>query len=110
MTMKLGGIRLLALTLAVTLAVATHGCGTKNDKRDRERCQSCDPAQIDPNCVQQCLPFCAAGDSDCTDRCNRECDRCKADLECRMCTSDCTGSVARCAPVNEPLTCEDGIF
>jgi len=105
-----GWAGLVAIALAAALVVAAHGCGTSNDKRDRERCDECDPAQINHACVQQCVAFCVPGDPDCTDRCNTQCDRCKADLACRPCTSDCTGSVARCAPVDEPLTCEDGVF
>ncbi len=98
------------LALAIALAGATHGCGSSKNTRERERCESCDPAQINTDCVRQCVAFCVAGDPDCTDRCNRECDRCKAELECRACSSDCTGTVARCAPVGEPLTCDDGVF
>jgi hypothetical protein len=98
------------LALVVIVAAAAHGCGSSHDKRDRERCERCDPAQIDHNCVDQCVPFCVPGDPDCTDRCNRECDRCKAELECRQCTTGCTGTVARCAPADEPLVCEDGTF
>ncbi|HEY2389139.1 MAG TPA: hypothetical protein VGK30_19475 [Candidatus Binatia bacterium] len=100
----------VCLVLAVALAAAGHGCGSNNDKRDRERCEQCDPAQINSDCVDQCVRFCVADDPDCTARCNSECDRCKAELACRQCTSDCTGTVARCAPVDEPLVCEDGTF
>ena len=101
---------LLALGIAIALALGSHGCGTSSDKRARQRCASCDPAQIESGCVRACLPFCVPDDPDCIDRCNRECDRCKADLECHACVSDCTGTVARCAPADELLTCEDGVF
>ena len=98
----------LALVLALVGGIALHACG-QDDKRTRERCETCDPAEIDRHCVDQCKDFCAPGE-DCTARCNRECDRCRAELECRTCTSGCTGTVSRCAPVDEPLTCEDGEF
>jgi len=91
------------LALVVIVAAAGHGCGTNHDKRDRERCEQCDPAQIDHECVDQCVRFCVPGDPDCA-------DRCKAELECRQCTTGCTGTVARCAPADEPLVCEDGTF
>ncbi len=99
------------LALVVTMALAFgHGCGNNDNKRDRERCETCNVDQIDKDCVDQCLRFCAPGEPDCQGRCDRECDRCKAELECRTCTSNCTGTVARCAPVGEPLTCDDGTF
>jgi hypothetical protein len=101
----------LGIALALAFALGTHGCGSSNDNtRERQRCDSCHPAQIESGCVRACLAFCAPDDAACADRCNVQCDRCKADLECHTCTSDCTGTVARCAPVDEPLTCEDGIF
>jgi hypothetical protein len=103
--------RLLAIAITFALATGIVGCGNGNDnKRTRERCEACDPAQIDHGCVDQCLRFCAPGEEDCAGRCTRECDRCKAELECRACTSDCTGTTARCAPIGETLTCDDGIF
>jgi len=100
----------VCLALAVVLAAAGHGCGNNDNRRDRERCEQCDPAQIDQECVQQCVRFCVPNDPDCTARCNRQCDRCKSELECRQCTNNCTGTVARCAPVDEPLVCQDGTF
>jgi len=105
-----GFTRVLVLVLAFASGMGIHACGSSNNhKRDRERCESCDPAQIDHDCVTECRKFCAAGE-DCDARCNRECDRCKAELECRPCSSGCTGTLARCAPAGEPLTCEDGTF
>ncbi len=104
-----GSTIVLMLLLALAAAFALHACGSSHDKRTRERCEVCDPAEIDRHCVDQCKDFCAPGE-DCVARCNRECDRCKAELECRACASGCTGSVSRCAPVDEPLVCEDGTF
>ena len=100
---------LLALGVALAVAVGPQGCGSGHHKRDRERCEDCDPTQVDSECVDQCFRFCAPGE-DCATRCNRECDRCKAELECHACTSGCTGTVLRCAPADEPLVCEDGTF
>jgi len=103
----------LALALMVALGAALHACGNGGgDKRQRERCDVCDPTQIDPECVKQCLPFCSPSESaaECADRCNVECDRCKAELECQACSADCTGTIGRCAPTNEVITCEDGDF
>ncbi len=98
------------LALALVAAIGLHACGNNGrDKRQRERCDACDPAEIDQPCVDQCRQLCAEGE-DCTTRCTIECDRCKADLECRPCTTSCTGTVSRCAPVDTPLTCEDGQF
>lgn len=101
---------LVALAAMLAFTIATHGCGGDDDRRDRERCDVCDPLQVDSDCVHECLRFCAEGEPDCAGRCNRECDRCKAELECRTCTSGCTGTTARCAPADEPLVCEDGTF
>ena len=99
----------LAVLLALAAAVALHACGSSSDRRTRERCEVCDPAQINPDCLDQCMQFCAAGE-DCATRCDRQCDRCKAELECHACTSGCTGTVSRCAPADQPLVCEDGTF
>ena len=103
-----GSTIVLMLLLALGAGAALHACGN-DDKRTRTRCETCDPAQIDPDCVDQCKNFCAPGE-DCTARCDRECDRCRAELECRVCTTGCTGTVARCAPADEPIVCEDGTF
>ena len=101
----------VALVLALAAGLALHACGDNGGrtKRQRVQCDSCDPTEIDQDCVRECLRFCPAG-QDCTDRCNVECDRCKSELECRPCSADCTGTVARCAPVDAPVTCEDGQF
>ena len=105
-----GSTIVLMLLLTLVAALALHACGSSSsDRRTRERCEVCDPAQIDPGCVDQCKQFCVPGE-DCVARCNRECDRCKAELECHACTSGCTGTVSRCAPVDQPLVCEDGTF
>ena len=110
MQKRSGWTAILALALALTAAIGVHACGgSGSDKRSRERCESCDPAEIDRDCVTECLRFCTASE-DCAARCDRECDRCKAELECRVCTTNCTGTIARCAPVGEPLTCDDGEF
>lgn len=106
-----GHTAVIALVLALAAGVGLHACGDNGgrDKRQREQCDTCDPAEIDSSCVRECLRFCPAGE-DCTDRCNVECDRCKADLACRPCTANCTGTVSRCATGDTPLTCEDGQF
>ena len=100
----------LAIVLALATAIGLVACGNSDkDERTHERCDVCDPADIDQDCVRQCREFCAAGE-DCTARCDRECDVCKAELECRACTTGCTGAVSRCAPGDAPITCEDGQF
>jgi hypothetical protein len=99
----------LVTLLVLALGVGLHACGGDEDRRRHERCDSCQTDQIDVDCLDQCRRFCTATE-DCDERCNRECDRCKAELECRVCTSDCTGTVARCAPNDEPITCDDGVF
>ncbi len=110
MTRTTTATTLLALALSCVVAFAVHGCGGSNDNRQRERCETCNPADIDHDCVEQCLRFCAPGEADCQGRCNRQCDECKSELECRTCATDCTGTTTRCAPVGEPLVCEDGTF
>jgi hypothetical protein len=99
----------IGVVIALALVLGLHACGGDDARRDRERCEDCLVTQVDPDCLEECRPFCAPGE-DCEARCTRQCDRCKAELECRPCTSGCTGTTARCAPVDEPLTCDDGVF
>lgn len=99
----------LAAVLVIVLGVGLHACGGDTTRRDRERCDTCQTDQVAQDCLNECRRFCTDTE-DCDARCDRECDRCKAELECRVCTTDCTGTVARCAPDDEPITCDDGVF
>lgn len=105
------GAVLLALILG-SAALGLHACGDDGNDRDRERCEVCDPADVDGDCLEECEEFCSDSESaaDCDARCQRQCDQCKDELRCAPCTAACTGATSRCAPVDETLTCDDGQF
>ena len=93
-------------------AAALQSCGSKQDNDERrtiERCEVC-VDKIEGDCLRECRRLCLPDDADCDDRCTRECDQCKKDLRCQPCASGCTGTVLRCAPVDEAITCDDGVF
>lgn len=99
-------------SVAAAIVFATAGlvaCGGGSHDRDEKVCRSCD-AGVDRDCYDQCRSFCVAGDPDCDSRCAGQCDDCRRDLVCGTCVGDCTGSLLRCAPTNETVTCEDGTY
>ncbi len=105
------GAALLALLLG-TAALGLHACGGGGHDRDRERCETCNPADIDGDCLEECEEFCSDSETaaECDARCQRQCDQCKDELRCTSCIAGCTGTESRCAPLDETLTCEDGQF
>ena len=100
------GVSLMVLALG---GVVLQSCGGNDDKRTRERCEICD-GHVDEDCRRECRKFCLPTEPDCEGRCTRECDQCKKELSCQVCAGSCTGTVFRCAPVDEVITCEDGTF
>src|SRR4051794_23201161 len=102
----------VALAIALALAsIALQSCGGDNgDNRDQERCEACD-GHIVQDCFRECVRDCLPDDLDCQSRCTRQCDTCKKDLRCVPCNGSCTtNEFFRCAPIDEVITCEDGVF
>jgi hypothetical protein len=103
--------RIVLSAVAAVLAAGAGllACGGGDHARDDKVCRSCD-AGVDGECYDQCRDFCVPNDPDCATRCAAQCDDCRRDLVCGACVGDCTGSVLRCAPSNETVTCDDGTF
>src|SRR5512147_2354962 len=97
---------LLAALLAGALLAA---CGNGDDDRQTRVCHACDP-DVARGCFNECRELCVPGDPDCDSRCASQCDECRRDLVCLECRGDCTGTLRRCAPQNEVVSCEDGTF
>lgn len=101
-------LAILALAAAAGMA-GLAACGGSDGDRDNTRCERCDD-RVNPGCFDECRTFCREDDPDCDVRCTAQCDVCRRDLVCGACQRDCTGTVLRCAPQNETVTCSDGVF
>ena len=106
------GLAGLLLALAVGLMVAMPGCGgdDEGDKDDRtlRLCDVCTD-DVDNDCFFSCIDFCLS-EEDCETRCELQCDDCRRDFRCASCSANCTGTLMRCAPPDEPVTCDDGVY
>jgi hypothetical protein len=108
----MAGRRFLAifvLVVAAGMATGLGSCGGSDGDRDNKRCERCDDF-VNPGCFGECRQFCLEDDPECDVRCTAQCDVCRRDLVCGECRGDCTGTVLRCAPQNEAVTCSDGVF
>ncbi len=105
------GRRILA---AISLAVLTGGgllfaaCGGDKGDREHKVCERCD-THIDDGCFDECHELCGT-DPNCDTRCAAQCDECRRDLVCSACRENCTDDAFRCAPTNETVQCDEGVF
>ena len=100
---------LFGCLLAVLLGAATFSaCGGDDGDRERKVCERCD-GHIDQGCFNECRELCGS-DPNCDTRCNAQCDECKRDLVCAPCRENCTDADLRCAPTNETVSCDEGVF
>lgn len=102
--------RLVALAAAIALAGGIlAACGGGHEDRQEKECRSC-THEIDRDCLEECRDFCTPGDPDCDSRCTAQCDECRRDLVCSDCREGCTGTTARCAPQDQTVQCNDGVY
>jgi hypothetical protein len=99
---------------AALLAVALGGgiffsaCGGDEGDRERKTCERCD-THVDQGCFHECQELCGA-DPSCDTRCAAQCDECRRDLVCSACRGTCTDDAFRCAPTNETVQCDEGVY
>ena len=103
--------RWLAILVVALVAGGTGlwACGGSDGDRDNKVCQRCDDF-VNPGCFNECRELCVANDPNCETRCTAQCDVCRRDLVCGECRDGCTGTILRCAPQNETVECDDGVF
>ena len=100
---------LVGCLLASMLGGATiSACGDGHGDRDRKVCDRCD-THVDDGCFDECRELCGT-DPDCDTRCAAQCDECRRDLVCSACRGSCTDDTPRCAPTNETVQCDEGVF
>ena len=99
------GAGLLVVALGAGLLSA---CGDSKGDREREVCERCD-AHVDQGCFNECRELCGT-DPNCDTRCAAQCDECRRDLVCSECRGSCTDDRPRCAPTNETVQCDEGVF